>query len=290
MDYTVANQPAGCCGAPEVPTLFPAIANAAKGAASYAKYTVSKHKEHVNDAVYQARQQTCSTCTAVDSKGARLLRPGIFKKLTCGEFFMRKPLRDPSKDGCGCLLDAKWRMPESSCPLGKWLAAEKREQIVKHRKRRVPEGFVEIEGVPNVGLEFSIPLTLADGRRILLWVKRIDKVVSADNVVGVKTSSIVSAFGQDFYVTENAEDIQTAISTWVEPTPIEPLTSEQLVKEATNSGLILQRYAWPMAFFSLDDPAYKRSVPTNMRHVRDLPAFLADVKARLLEFKGVPGK
>lgn len=259
-------------------------ANLIKGVASFAKYATSNAR--VSDTVFESRRKTCEDCQVKDSSGERLYRVGIFKKATCGKFFMQRPMSDPKVDGCGCILQAKWSVPDEACPLGFWGTVETANPTIRPRDlENLPEGFSLIEGIPSVVAEYGIPLTLMDGRRILISVNRIDKVYAAGMVVGIKAVTCVEAYGHVLLVKEHADDIQTAISIWEKPAPIVAITYAELQTQAAAKGLNVVNFDWPFVRFNLLNSSYQEGVQTNLRFVRNVSEFLDQVKAKLESFR-----
>lgn len=69
--------------------------------------------------VAKQRRQSCEKCLLRDSEGQRLYRKsGVWR--TCGVVFWKKPDRDDKRDGCGCLLQLKWRGAGQQCQAGRW--------------------------------------------------------------------------------------------------------------------------------------------------------------------------
>ena len=69
-------------------------------------------------ATVEARRRTCEGCPGRASDEKPLYRrTGLFR--TCGVGYWRKPER-LLEDGCGCLLNIKWRGPTQRCPHGRW--------------------------------------------------------------------------------------------------------------------------------------------------------------------------
>lgn len=109
----------GCVGACQERTLLQKLVFLGEAAVDLAKYVVGERAEE--ELVYR-RQSLCMLCTDVDSEGRRLFRTwsGEGKANTCGVFRPKKLLRDPAVDGCGCLLQLKWKGKDQKCPKGKW--------------------------------------------------------------------------------------------------------------------------------------------------------------------------
>lgn len=77
----------------------------------------SLYGKSVAQDVIDSRRSACESCPAVDSYDKLKLYRSIGKYHSCGRPFWKKPLRDRSVDGCGCILEIKWAGENQSCPL-----------------------------------------------------------------------------------------------------------------------------------------------------------------------------
>lgn len=62
-------------------------------------------------ATREHRQLRCRSCPLLQKAGPLH---------TCGVPWWKKPERDDVSEGCGCVLDAKWRARGQGCPRGLW--------------------------------------------------------------------------------------------------------------------------------------------------------------------------
>lgn len=69
--------------------------------------------------VRAVRRRACEECPGRDVHGQPLYRLSGGLR-TCGAPLWQMPERDPSRDGCGCLLNVKWRYSGVECPQGRW--------------------------------------------------------------------------------------------------------------------------------------------------------------------------
>lgn len=77
----------------------------------------SLYGKSVDKELYESRKLACESCPAVDSYDKMKLFRKVGDHFSCGRPFWKKPLRDRSIDGCGCILDIKWAGENQSCPL-----------------------------------------------------------------------------------------------------------------------------------------------------------------------------
>jgi hypothetical protein len=100
-----ANAPKKCTSCEERPILD-ALKAYGTGFMTVAKFIVGPKADA---AVYESRKAACKGCPLLKE-----MATGIF---SCGDFFLRTPVRDPATEGCGCLLNAKWAGKSQKCPL-----------------------------------------------------------------------------------------------------------------------------------------------------------------------------
>jgi hypothetical protein len=77
----------------------------------------SLYGKSVDKELYESRKLACESCPGVDSYDKLKLFRKVGNHFSCGRPFWKKPLRDRSIDGCGCILDIKWAGENQSCPL-----------------------------------------------------------------------------------------------------------------------------------------------------------------------------
>jgi hypothetical protein len=73
-----------------------------------------------NESEIIERKNICDKCQLKDLKGDRLFRTDNKSTILCGVFFLNKKIRDPKKEGCGCLLSIKWKKRWGHCPNELW--------------------------------------------------------------------------------------------------------------------------------------------------------------------------
>lgn len=130
-DVAAVKAPGGCggCGAhtppgvqPEAkstnvsiePTFLMNLKDLTGSLRDMAAYVVG---ESTSEEEFAKRKSACETCPAKDSSGRPLYREFRTTWFSCGALRHQDPLRDSSKDGCGCVLNIKWASKPQTCPL-----------------------------------------------------------------------------------------------------------------------------------------------------------------------------
>ena len=116
-DVTPSGKPCGCG---KVQNLVNTGADLAKAAIATITGT------YVSEECSLQRKKICSACWEKDSKGDRLYRANKDGRVSCGVPFEDDILREPTKEGCGCYLELKWKVKGMQCPFGKWPSEDKK--------------------------------------------------------------------------------------------------------------------------------------------------------------------